>query len=521
MKVKHYLILYLAAAAYFTVIGLAQKTPGYMDASYYYVTGQQLATGRGAIEPFLWNYLNNPQQIPSTAFTYWMPLSALLAALGMWLSHSTGFLAARSIYVVLAAFIPVLTVYFAAKFTENRVNLILVAIFSLLCGSYLPYITITETFLPFFILGGAYLLIARSIFNRLDKSIDVKWSFAILGVISGLMHLTRADGILWLMGGLIIVLSLMKKNRKIVIGSGLFFIIGYSVIMFGWYIRNLVVIGTPFPSGSSLAVWFTNYNDLFMYPASRLTPSHFLESGIQKIINTRLVVGYLNLKNLFGVVANVVLLPFMIIGMWKTRKSKLTRFVLLMVVLLFSLMTFVFPYAGFRGGFFHSMSAFQIFLWAIAIPGLDATVNWSVAKLKWIESKSRILFCVAITLGIGAMSCVAYMQKIGLDDRWNAQFVEFAAVDRNLAVLANGEDFSVMINDSPSYYAATGRQAIQLSSGSAQAIQELMDKFDIQYLIVDEDCPESIQPLVKTPGDQMGFILVNQDPAGYYIYSQE
>lgn len=521
MKLKHYLILYLAAAAYFTVISLAQKTPGYMDASYYFVTGQQLATGRGAVEPFLWNYLNDPQQIPTTAFTYWMPLSALLAALGMWLFGSTSFLAARSIYIVLAAFIPVMAVYFATKFTENRVNLILVAIFSLLCGSYLPYLTITETFLPFFILGGIYLLLACSIFEREEKSIEIKWCFAVLGIISGLMHLCRADGILWFLGGFVILLSLMKNHRNMVIKSGLFFIIGYLVIMSGWYIRNLVVIGTPFPSGSSQAVWFTSYNDLFMSPASGLTFSHLKDVGIKKIIETRATVGFMNLKTLFGVVANVVLLPFMIIGIWKTRKTKLTRFVLLMTTLLFCMMTFVFPYAGFRGGFFHSMSAFQIYFWAIVIPGLDATVSWSVAKLKWVESKSKILFGVAITLGIGAMSCVAYMQKIGMDGRWDAQFAQFVAVDQKLASLASGNDYSVMVNDSPGYYAATGREAVQLSSGSAQAIHNLMDKFEIDYLVVDVDCPESIKTLVETPGDQMGFKLIDRDATGYYIYSQE
>lgn len=491
-----------------------------MDASYYYITGQQLATGKGATEPFLWNYLNNPQQIPNAAFTYWMPVPALMAAMGMWLLHSSSFLAARLMFFLLAAAIPVITVNFSSRYSTNRVNLVLVAIFSLLSGSYLPYLTITETFLPFFILGAFYLLIAWAIFDKNEKKAEGKWLFAILGIVTGLMHLTRADGILWFLG-LVILFFQTKMNRKFPLNNSLFFLFGYLIVMSGWFIRNMILLGTPFPSGSSLAVWFTSYNDLFMYPSSELIPSHLWSAGLGKILRTRAVVGLLNIKNLVGVVANIVLLPFMCIGLWKTRKTHITRFVLLLVVLLFCLMTIVFPYAGFRGGFFHSMSAFQIFFWAIAIVGLDVIVQWSVAKLKWVESKSRILFAVALTLGIGAMSTVAYMQKIGLNNEWNLPSENFRIVDEELQKLSDNNDFSVMVNDSPSFYAATGRQAIQLSSGSPQAILELMNKFKIKYLIVNQDCPESIKSLVENPGDQYGFILVEQDLAGYYIYTQE
>jgi len=521
MKFRQYLILYLVALLFFIFIGLFQTTPGYMDASYYYVTGQQLAIGKGAIEPFLWNYLNDPQQIPTAAFTYWMPVSAFLAAFGMWLLRSVSFLSARLFFFLFAAIIPVLTVIFASRYSANRVNLILAAIFSILCGAYLPYLTITETFLPFFILGAIYLLIVWAIFEKSDKRVESKWSFALLGIVTGLMHLTRADGILWLLGGLVLLFFQARKNKELTLVNLLFFLFGYLIIMAGWFIRNLVLLGTLFPSGSSLAVWFTSYNDLFMYPASELTPSHLWSAGLGKILKTRAIVGLLNLKNLVGVVANIVLLPFMCIGLWKTRKTHITKFVLFLVVMLFCLMTFVFPYAGFRGGFFHSMSAFQIFFWAIAIVGLDVTVQWSVVKLKWVESKSRILFAVALTLGIGAMSAIAYMQKIGLNKEWNVQSETFKTVDEELQMISDNNDFSVMVNDSPSYYAATGREAIQLSSGSPESIRVLMRRFGIKYLIINKDCPDSIKSMVDEPGDQFGFTFINQVVAGYYVYTQE
>jgi hypothetical protein len=80
-----------------------QHTPGYMDAEYYYVGGRLLAEGRGFWEPFLWNYLDDPMALPHPAFTYWMPLPALVAMLGMRLMGSVAFVWARLPFMVLAA----------------------------------------------------------------------------------------------------------------------------------------------------------------------------------------------------------------------------------------------------------------------------------------------------------------------------------------------------------------------------------------------------------------------------------
>ena len=60
-----------------------QTNPGYMDAFYYYYGGEQIAAGNGWEEMFLWNYLGTPDGLPNPAFTYWMPLTAMAAALGI------------------------------------------------------------------------------------------------------------------------------------------------------------------------------------------------------------------------------------------------------------------------------------------------------------------------------------------------------------------------------------------------------------------------------------------------------
>ena len=43
-------------------IGIAslQSLPGYLDSDYYFAGGLQLVEGKGFTEPYLWNYLDDP-----------------------------------------------------------------------------------------------------------------------------------------------------------------------------------------------------------------------------------------------------------------------------------------------------------------------------------------------------------------------------------------------------------------------------------------------------------------------------
>ena len=62
------------------MVSIFQDAPGYMDADYYYAIGLRLNRGYGFSEPFLWNYLDNPNGIPHPSNTYWMPLPSVLAS---------------------------------------------------------------------------------------------------------------------------------------------------------------------------------------------------------------------------------------------------------------------------------------------------------------------------------------------------------------------------------------------------------------------------------------------------------
>ena len=70
---------------------MIQRIPGYMDAEYYYTSGVAFTSTGQYVEPYLWNYLNNPDIIESPANSYWMPAATLLTALSSWLFHTSSF----------------------------------------------------------------------------------------------------------------------------------------------------------------------------------------------------------------------------------------------------------------------------------------------------------------------------------------------------------------------------------------------------------------------------------------------
>ena len=81
------------------------RQPGYADAYYYAVGARQLHAGQGFNEPFIWNYLDPPPNVPHRGYLYWMPLAAVLGWLGM-VALGDSFWAIQAPFVLLSALLP-------------------------------------------------------------------------------------------------------------------------------------------------------------------------------------------------------------------------------------------------------------------------------------------------------------------------------------------------------------------------------------------------------------------------------
>jgi hypothetical protein len=182
--------------------------PSYTDAYYYTTNGQRLAQGYGFTEQIIWLYLDDPAGLPTPSHTYWMPLTSLLAAAGYWLHDS--FRGAQFFFWLLAGLLPLLAAAIVVQLGGQRWQFWLAGLLTAAGGFYAHFLSQPSTFAPFAWAGGGCLLALAladedltGFKQRVANLSGLGWWF-MAGVLAGLAHLTRADGLLLLgVGGLI------------------------------------------------------------------------------------------------------------------------------------------------------------------------------------------------------------------------------------------------------------------------------------------------------------------------------
>jgi hypothetical protein len=511
IKRRHYLLLFVFGLAVSLVAARFQPVAGYMDAEYYYACAIRIYEGYGWTQPFLWNYLDDPLGLPHHSFTYWMPLAALIGAAGMFLAGSTDFFAARLVFILLAALLPPLTAWLSFQLTQSKQNATLAGLLAVFPGYYLVYTTLTENFTLYMILGSMFLAVA-AIFplNKLN------WQRALLlGVLAGFMHLTRADGLIWLLAaqgiGVAWVWKFRQPQQNFILTTGKFagvILIGYILVMSPWFWRNIEAFGSLFPPGGSRSLWLTDYNQTVRYPASEIDIAHWLSAGLIHNLNDRLHAFLMNLRTTLAVQASVFLLPLSLTGLWRLRRHNGVQLAVCMWLVTFGVMTFVFPYAGWRGGFIHSGAALQPLWWAIAPLGLDAFIRWGVRHRNWDEQSAKKFFSASLVVLSCFLAMVVFLQKVvGSDPQnpaWQAGFNRYVAIEQALPRFGVQPDDIVIVNNPPGLFLVSRRASIVVPDGTEETVLAVAHRFHANYLLIDENHTEGLGALYDKPGNRPG-----------------
>jgi hypothetical protein len=473
-----------------------QSAPGYMDADYYALGGWNLARGAGFNENIAWNYLSPPAALPQPSHAYWMPLASLVAALGLLGAPHFDFARASLPFVLIAASLPPLTYALAWKLTQRRALAVVSGLLAMFSGYYLPVLTTTDTF-------GLYALFGGLFFLGFDLS-HPRWRAVIWGLLAALMHLARADGLLWLgLAGLVALLYRPTSAPRSVFArllDSFLVLIAYLALMLAWFARNLSVFGTPLAPGGSRALWLTSYDQMFSYPPDALSLQSWLDSGWQAILSARLWALGLNLQTTLGVQGMVFLLPFIIVGLWHLRGDVRLRLMLLGWGLTLFAMSIVFPFAGARGGYFHSGAAFQPLFWAVAPLGLEQTLKWLHARRK-VTHHAFPVFRFGLVLLAIIVSAFLFNARIlpGTD----AAFARYRVVETYLS-----GDAPILLANPPGYHLATGRAALAIPNNAPSTLALLAQTYGARYALLEQgSAPAPLQPLFD-------------DPAGFSVLAQ-
>lgn len=506
MNLREYIILGLFGLGVVLVVTVFQSSPGYMDADYYMAGGVSLAQGSGFKEFFIWNYLNDPKGIPHPSHAYWMPLASIVSALGMMVTGLENFSSARIFFVIIAAAIAPLTACLSYSIYRVRDYALLAGIFAVIPGFYLAYLGTTDSFGINMVLGCIWLLIVgfRGSFNLLK--------FSILGIVSGLLHLGRADGIIWFILGIIFIFTTSLRESLKDKPQGRFtklaiaicaLVGGYLLIMGPWMLRNLSVFGTLLSPGGLRTLWLINYDDLFAYPGNQVTFARWLASGIPEIVGARWHALTVNLQTAIAVQGKIFLAPLMIAGLWKVRDHRSVKMGGIYWLVTLFIMTAIFPEVGWRGGFFHSGAAIQPLLWAAAPAGLAAFITLGVRIRRWDYRQAWRFFRIGSIVLVVLLTFVSVGRRvtgsIESSNVWDQSTQVYTQIEAEFAAMGISKDEIVMVNNPPGFYLATGRFAISIPNGDIDTTLAAAERYNAKYIILEPNHPKGMEIVFNDP----------------------
>lgn len=497
--------------------------PTYTDAYYHYNAALRLARGDGLVDDYLWTYIGAPPQLPSPSHLYWMPLTSVLAAGGMWFLNGVGvYSAAQAPFFVLFWWTTWVGYGLGYALGHQKRHAWLAGLLTLFSGYFARYWGAIDTFAPYALWGSlALVIMGRGVVagqRRLDMMI---WSLA--GGLSALGHLTRADGLLLLAIGLIVLWWPWQNwrakgyiTRRLLASCCL--CLAYLVVMMPYFVRNWSQLGVLLPLGGTQAIWFTEYNDLFSYP-SNANPQTFFADGLGLLFSTRWEAFTNNVLTFVAVEGQIVLTPLMFVGLWRRRHHPFLRPFILYMLGLHVAMTFVFPFPGYRGGLFHSAAALVPWWAALGAVGLDDVIEWAAKRRRWRVQSARLVFSTALVV-LAFVLTVFVLRQGRAGSATPSLYVELA---RHVPTGSR-----VMINDPAQLYYFTGLGGVVLPNEEPSRILEIARQYDVQYLLLEEvqvsgyiaAAPTKLQFDVDNPPDFLQPIALNNPTVRLYAIVQ-
>ncbi|MEN8097564.1 MAG: hypothetical protein ABFQ89_00685 [Chloroflexota bacterium] len=486
--------LFVISLAVYTLAALPMNLPDTMDSFYYYGTGSYLLQQGKLEEPFIWNYLADPESVPTPSHLYWMPLPSFLVAASQWL-FGYSFRASQVPFVLAAAFMPLIGYGFGWLIAQRQNIALLTGGFVLLAGYYLPQMLVPETFSPFGILGGIALLTVGYWYKHHRFALLI-----IAGLCAGGAHLTRSDGLLVLFA---LVAAMLWHHRKVgtrkAISAIALLVLGYSLVMAPWFVRNWTLIGSPLSSAGTKTMFLRHYDELFSF-GTVLSWQRYFSWGWNQILISKLGALWLNFQSFAAVNNLIILTPFTLIGLWKFRRKMWITPVAIYTVALYSVMTIFFTFPGVRGGVFHSSIALFPAFCALALAGLEAAIEWIAERRpQWNQASAFRFFSSGFLVIVLVLTAFLYLRRVVgsgtiSQPAWNQNYSGMDTIG-NLIRSQEEIDPVVMVGDPPAFYVITGLEAIVAPNENLERTIAAARMYGATYILLDQDYPQPLKSL--------------------------
>ncbi|MEZ4667333.1 MAG: hypothetical protein R3E39_05355 [Anaerolineae bacterium] len=477
-------ILFALVGAYLITRGLVGG-PGFTDVFYHLNAANRLVTGRGLTDPYLWTYIGAPDYLPAPSHLYWMPLTTLSAALGMGLLNAPGsYPAAQWPFTLMFGGTVYIGFWLGARLGKSHRHAWVAGLLTLFGGFYTRFWGAIDTFAPYAFFGSLCLVFLALVFESLLSTRRSLVYGSLGGACAALAHLTRADGILFLIVGWAAIVWLLLFRKEILQGKignlvaiGIAMTVAYAVIMLPWFARNLSAIGTIMPLGGTQTIWLASYDDLFKFPPDNSVDSLFAE-GAGAFLASRWEAITNNIGTFIAVEGLVVMTPLMLIGLWQRRHQTFLCPFWLYALGLHLAMTFVFPFPGYRGGLLHSAAALVPWWAVLGVVGLDDVIEWVARRRRrWNANTAKKVYSTGL-VGVAVLLSI----MIGLPNRVvpQASSTFHTSLRDKLP-----PDARVMINDPAQLYYFTGLGGVVLPNEQPNVIPEIARTYGVKYLVLE------------------------------------
>jgi 4-amino-4-deoxy-L-arabinose transferase-like glycosyltransferase len=483
-------VLYALALVVRVVLIWHFPDPAYPDSFYYVDVARNLADGRGFTIDLIWIFpevggtIPADPTLPIASNAHWMPLASLVQVPFIALAGPSPWASALP-FALIGSLAAPLTWAMArdARASEwvARGAGVLVAV---------PVLSVVYMVQPDnFSLYQPLVLAALWMGARGLKGSPR--SFAAAGLLAGLATLSRNDGLL-VLAALGITFLWDRWRRRAIPWSAAFACVGlFILVMAPWWLRQLAVFGSLSPSTASGKVFFIRDIGEWNSITTPATLQHLLGMGVGPFLATRLG-GLVAAVTIYSVlVAGFVLVPFMVIGGWARRRSLDFSPFFVYAGLLFAFSALVSAVHVPGGTFIHSAVALAPHSYVLALEGIAVAVAWVAARRPAWDARTatRAFTGAAVIFGVGSAAIGSwFVHGVWADSRAKFQQVA-AALDAAGAPIAD----RVMSIDAAGTKYWTGRGGVVLVNDPPQTIQDVIDAYDIRWLVLDRT--ESVEPM--------------------------
>jgi hypothetical protein len=192
----------------------------------------------------------------------------------------------------------------------------------------------------------------------------------------------------------------------------------------------------------------------------------------------------------------------MVLGAYRFRSQPLTRLAIIYLVILLFVMSFVFPFAGSRGGFFHSGVAVMPVLWALVPPGLEVAIHWGAKVRGWDRREAiKVLGTSVIVIVVILTGVLFWSKAIGPDlnqPRWDSGFRTYNKVGDQLHKLSPSPAV-VAVNNPPGFYFATNLECVVIPNGTVDILRDVIERYQVGWVVLDVNRPPDLKMLYDEP----------------------